>query len=504
MYRQMKRKFFPLTLLLAGVFMLASCLSDDTNESSITLYGDAELTSFSIGTLNRYYLYNNGDTIKTVAEKTDSTTTVDCSKYKMSIDQLLFVKDEQGNATRMHPVENVDSLPAGTDVRSVVCTASTKNSGILTLKRLKKKDTDKDTLDYYNGDSVDFTKPREFRVYSTDGSYSRSYQVKLNVHKQLPDSFVWHKQSIENIVSAMGGTIHGARLTELNINGEPTIVLALSDGYATYLCTKSIEDDAKPWRVLSSNPNMVFDGNAYKNVVSFGGYVYLLNGKTLFRAADGENWEHVIPTGFDGAKQLAGATAGKIYAIADGGLIASADGVNWHAEQLDSEASLLPAEDINICTMPNRTNQEVERVIMVGNGNGSDATIWGKIEDPTDDSYKWTLYEGDDKYKLQNIDGLSVMRYDGKLYAIGGSGQNGSSAAPYAKLYCSIDQGLTWLESKLFTLPAGLPKDANADCIYMTADSQNHVWIVSATTGEVWKMRINRLGWKKEQKAFGK
>ena len=43
----MKRKFISLTLLFAGVFMLASCLSDDTDDSNIVYYGDAAIKSNS-------------------------------------------------------------------------------------------------------------------------------------------------------------------------------------------------------------------------------------------------------------------------------------------------------------------------------------------------------------------------------------------------------------------------------------------------------------------------
>ena len=38
--------------------------------------------------------------------------------------------------------------------------------------------------------------------------------------------------------------------------------------------------------------------------------------------------------------------------------------------------------------------------------------------------------------------------------------------------------------------------------VAMTADKDNHIWLVSLQTGEVWKMRINRFGWKTEQKSF--
>lgn len=54
----MKRNLFPITLLLAGVMMLASCLNDEDDSIKITYYGDAALTSFSVGTLTRTYLNN--------------------------------------------------------------------------------------------------------------------------------------------------------------------------------------------------------------------------------------------------------------------------------------------------------------------------------------------------------------------------------------------------------------------------------------------------------------
>ena len=84
----MKRNLFPITLLLAGVMMLASCLNDEDDSTKITYYGDAALTSFSVGTLTRTYLNNKGEALKSTVDGTDSTTTVDGSKYKLTIDQL--------------------------------------------------------------------------------------------------------------------------------------------------------------------------------------------------------------------------------------------------------------------------------------------------------------------------------------------------------------------------------------------------------------------------------
>ncbi len=477
----MKRKFMSLPLLFAGALMLASCLGDDT-ESNTTYYSDAAITSFTLGTLNSTYLYNNGDTIKKTTDGKDSTTTVDCSDYKMTIDQL------------KHEIYNTDSLPAGVDYRKVVCTVSTKNSGVLGLMRLKNKETDKDTLDYYSSDSVDFTTPRIFRVYSNDGTNYRSYTVTLNVHKEQPDSFVWHRQTMTEIVNGMSATPSDVKL--LPMDDKMYMVLA-GGGYASF-AVKDINDDSKPWSITGSNMNMAFSSEACKNVAVLNGYIYLYDQGRLFRAADGRTWQTLAPTDFDNVKNLIGSGNGKLYATTSSGVISSADGVSWTTATLDGDANSLPKENVNVCTLPSKTNKSVERVLMMGDAQVGDtaAVVWGKLEDADDDTYSWSQYEGGYKYKLPNMRGLSVMVYDGNLYAIGGEGQNGSNAKAYNTLYCSTDQGLTWQSSTLFTLPSALQTDVDANTICMAADKENHVWLVSLQTGDVWKMRINRLGWK--------
>ena len=158
----MKRNLFPITLLLAGVMMLASCLNDEDDSTKITYYGDAALTSFSVGTLTRTYLNNKGEALKSTVDGTDSTTTVDGSKYKFTIDQL------------KREIYNADSLPAGTAVSKVVCSLASKNSGVVYVKRMAS-----DTLDYFTGnDSIDFKDKRVFRGYSTDGQSYRDYNTK--------------------------------------------------------------------------------------------------------------------------------------------------------------------------------------------------------------------------------------------------------------------------------------------------------------------------------------
>ena len=168
----MKRTIVPF-LLMALTLIFASCLKSEDEET--VSYNDTAISSFSLGTLNRY--------VKTKAKDgvTDSTykTTVSGSKYSFRIDHL------------NHKIYNPDSLPYGTDVKKVVVTVSAKNSGRMFFKSMTS-----DSLTIYNSsDSLDFSKPRELRVYpfSNSNANYRAYEVTVNVHQVPTDSVYWQK-----------------------------------------------------------------------------------------------------------------------------------------------------------------------------------------------------------------------------------------------------------------------------------------------------------------------
>ncbi len=478
----MNRKFLPVTILLAGVISLASCLSDDDGTSDITYYGDAAITTFSIGTLNKTYLYNNGDTIKQTTDGADSTTTVDCSSYTMTIDQ------------KKGEIYNNDSLPAGVDISKVVCSVSSKNSGVIVIKR-----ADSDTLDYYSStDSISFAtadSTRKFYVYSTDGTARRAYNVKLNVHSEQPDSFVWNCQTLpatESGNNIKGARIYslGSRILEIESNGSQSFIHAHESGNAS-----------GSWTLLGSNHNAPFGAEAYKNAAVLGEWLYILDGKEILKTKDGENWT-TCSTAPEGMKMFVGASKKRLYALTDTGMASSTDGTTWNEEALDAEAGMLPSSNVSICALPLTTNSGFYRVIMTGlSSTGSKyASVWGKLEnsdDSTDNSkYLWSLYEGENSQMLPDMQGLSTVIYDGKILAIGGTPINGTGSNAYSKVYSSNDKGLSWQTSTVLSMPSDFDTTTLANAVDMTVDNSNFIWIVSASTRQVWKTRVNRLGWK--------
>ena len=172
----MKRIFHVFCGLLAVILSLTSCLG--SSDSDITTYNDVAIKSFSLGKLNRYI-----HTTTTSGADSVYKSTFTASSYKMNIDQL------------KHTISNADSLPIGTDKAHIICTVSTVNNGVVYLKSLTS-----DTLKYFSSgnDSVDFTQPRVFRVFSSDGLGYRDYLVSLNVRSQEAGKFGWEAAEKSN------------------------------------------------------------------------------------------------------------------------------------------------------------------------------------------------------------------------------------------------------------------------------------------------------------------
>lgn len=161
----MRRIFQAFCGLFAVGLLLTSCLNSD--ETEMTVYDDMAISTFTLGTLNRYLPAADGAVTK---------TTYAAGGYKMNIDQL------------GHTITNANPLLTGTDLAHVVCNVTTKNNGVVFVMPL-----DNDTPVYFNSgtDSIDFTQPRRFRVYATDESGYREYSVSLSVRTQEAGVFGW-------------------------------------------------------------------------------------------------------------------------------------------------------------------------------------------------------------------------------------------------------------------------------------------------------------------------
>lgn len=457
-------------LLLGG---MSSCLKD--NETEVVTYDDTAVTAFSLGTLTR--------TMHTTSSKGEDSTyvvNVTGTKYPFSIDQQRGL------------IYNADSLPVGTKVDRVVCTLSTKNSGTAVFN-LRTKDGTLDSLVVYsNTDSIDLSKPTELRVYAMSGRAYRKYTVQVNVHEEEADEFRWTK--------ALDNELNFAKTPQLRLLsvGERPYVLFTADNGSTMLADlrQHIADATSDTGVMQ-----ILSPSAFDNAVSNGNTLYVLEKEGCKLHAIGTdglgNETHVDHEGCDTSvvDRLGGASAKEIYALSkQGTLIVSTDGCrSWQEESLDSDADLLPTENIN-CTLHRlRTNDTMERVLLVGTQPGKDyALVWMKIADETQPGAgRWMLLadgtKGEGDYRLPSKESLSIVGYDDKDMGLGMSA-DGTLAA----ILLSADGGINWKSSATYAWPEGLSgKGWLAAC----ADKSGTLWVVLGETGQVWRGRLNRLGW---------
>ena len=168
-------------VLLATIISLSSCIKDDDDDSTLT--DDMAITSFTLGTMNRYLHTTSSAGADSVYKKTYAG-----SGYAMAIDQYA------------NTITNVKPLPTGTDLEHVICTIGKYDSSSL----LKIKSLTSDSLSYYSSsDSINFSLPRELIVYAADGSGYRTYTVTLTVSSDDEDAFTWEETSMANVPAAI-------------------------------------------------------------------------------------------------------------------------------------------------------------------------------------------------------------------------------------------------------------------------------------------------------------
>ena len=164
-----------LCTMLACALLITSCLKDD-DDSNTQYYNDTAIASFKLATVNRYI------------HTTSSSGTDSVYKVAMS-DPVVFTIDQT-----QHKIYNTDSLSSDCDLKHILATISSKNSGTVVLNY------GPDSLMYYSStDSIDFEKLIDLRVYAQDGSGYRSYEVKINVHQSETGKMIWEQKSAADL-----------------------------------------------------------------------------------------------------------------------------------------------------------------------------------------------------------------------------------------------------------------------------------------------------------------
>ena len=144
----LKKGLLFISSLLFIIGLLTSCLGSNGYDNIVT--EDAEILYFSL----------SSDSVPTLAN-------------------VVFSIDQDNNV-----IYNNDSMPYLTEIKDKVIVTYT--SAAQTNNVLNK--TDGDSIWVNSGDSLDVSKPLTFKVFAVNGTTTKTYTVKLNIHQVDPDS----------------------------------------------------------------------------------------------------------------------------------------------------------------------------------------------------------------------------------------------------------------------------------------------------------------------------
>ena len=434
--------------LLAILFSCISCLTDEKVSTS----PQAIITSFTVG----YYKVQVHDITKqghdTVAYVRESGY-----MYPMTIDQL------------NNRIYNIDSLAYGSEVSRVTC--SVYGSGTLFYSYADNPDV---SYLWSGLDSIDFTRKLLFGVISTDKSYTRTYEVCLNVRKVFPDSLLWSEPDTVGfpVLSGISTVVRDDTVYCFGIDTTGTMSVSF----------RPITTGA--WNGANAMSGLPLQGWQHKVAVC-GGLFHTVSDGSLYVSADGLNWS-VEKTGI---KSLiaSGSDYGVLWVVTQDSII-KCDEMGWTSVQPVPEQ--FPDTAAIMFTYPLATNPNLSRSVLVGLSSDTlYVSVWTIMTGDT----LWTRVETPAKVNLRlpAAKDISVFRYGGALFCAG-QGFNGFRQ--------SNDNGITWYKCERYAedysswnrymqLPAALV-DCSAGFDVVT-DSKGYIWITT-NDGRVWRGSINR------------
>lgn len=443
--------------LLSLLFIVASCGSSDEESYELSPY--AMVKSFKIGNIRSAYPDFTSEGKDTVVYKT-----VSMEGFAFTINQ------ETGE------IYNNDSLPYATDVSKVVAIMGV--SGVASIY----VDSTATYEHFSSSDSLDFTKPRQFRIYSADASFYKDYTVSVNVHQVNPDMMVWEKYQSADGVGPM-------RLLERD-----GIMYLFGEKAGDAVVATTPVGGVPSWSVGNVDALPV---EALSTVQLFCGSFYAVADGNVYSSQDAVQWS--VAAAGTGAVAIVGADdeAHELWIAGEQGVFRSADGVSF--VKTGELPAGFPLYGISIASYPLSHNGKIIRYMLVGYATpekDGKAAVWSRLSTEEE----WVCYENEgNAYACPALEGLAVVRYDNFLYAFGGAGvAAGAEVDAFSAFHVSRDNGITWKAQSGFNqrLPEELLGD-NAP-FAATVDSGNNIWIInSGDNGGVWKGILNRLGFRK-------
>ena len=332
-----------------------------------------------------------------------------------------------------------------------------------------------------------------FKAHAADGVTVREYKLKVNVHLQDPDSLVWtDMQKRGNVFS---NTINSGQQKAVVLGDELFVYTSNTTAYKT-----STAPDKYNWSKVNVS-NLPSDVKL-TSAVEYNSALYMVTeSKRVFSSTNGAAWTEVTTLG-DNVIVLINGFSDRLSGIVEINgkqyFNICKDGKNWEAENtadnliLEEVPAGFPTE--NISTTQTSTGNGVEKVVLAGMplANEKETTPWFSLDGKGWASLANTMY---DTY-CPGMDNPAIMYYGGMFYCFGGE---------LDAIYSSIT-GIAWSKTETkFLLPQefkgkgaySIIVEPTKDKTVAPADKRDFIWVIfggNGTKNEVWRGRLNRLG----------
>lgn len=401
---------------------------------------------------------------------------------------------------------NVDSLPKGTDIRSLHVTLKYANNIHTRTNLVYPKDS---IVEWNETDSVKFMQVKEtgkfypeFKVVAQTG-YERTYAVHFNIHKQDPDSIKW---------TSAGYTLSKKGETKVVINADKSKFIAFTNDKSKVYCFENNIGTTTWTELTQSGATLPTNTMVNSLLVTSDRYVILSATGTVYTSPTegGLNWTAHSLANVNSVIGLLPEVAGQDATPLKEFLIT----------YLNENNTLVYAKTSDFATVKNirvtgrndnklisdfplknyssliKSADKEDFIILVGGKDSKDEFVqksWMikniSIGDDTKSILgEVSIFPGTTSKLVPYKTQVSAFLYDEKIYAI---------SSDSLSLYHS-NMGDGWIKGKK---QQKLHKDmADMNLPSVVVDKDNYMWVfggvsnkTSAYSQQIWKGRINRL-----------
>lgn len=443
------------------VWLMSSCLGDDSYSYEYELARNCQISSFSLAH--------------------DSITGL--SDVKFTIDQLSGL------------IYNIDSLPYGTVMEKAVLTIEYASSSAVASIQVIQEAVG-DTIDWNATDSLDFSEPVRFIVWAYDGSVSKTYDAWVNIHQLVPDSMEW--------------SLYASSLTGVTMK-EQAVVHYAYQGQECYLLYGEPAGTDLPYRLyyapagnLSKWTEIPVEGLPAGQIYipqlrEYEGVLYLpSNTGALYQSTDGQKWTVVQNTPY--VSYLIGGINEEEHQGSALATIIQENGTLRFSSMSESQQWTIGDEvpaafPLTGFGYENFYAMYHEYLMIVGGRTANNQLVnssWATL-----DGKSWAILTDEDSHYFDRLEGPMVKAYDDKIYLIGGIDAAGNA---FKDIYETIDKGVTWARVDSMIILPDVYRGRGFGTLVV--DENQFLHIVGGKMSsrgnimqEIWRGRINRLSY---------